>query len=65
MLKGSWKTTTSGVLTLLVAIGGAGLYFLKTGQLPPLEPLIAQIILGLGQLFARDNNVTSEEAGAK
>lgn len=61
----SWRTTITGGLTILVAIGAATLQFLNTGALPPLEPVFTTVALGIGLLFARDNKVTSESAGAK
>jgi len=61
----SWKTTTAGVLTIVVAVGGGVLVYLKTGQMPSLEPIVAQVLLGVGMLTARDNNRSSEDVGAK
>ena len=61
----SWKTTIAGVLTIVTAIGSAAVVYLKTGSIPPLEPLIAQIMIGVGLIAARDNNVTSKQAGAE
>lgn len=61
----SWKTTLTGILTILVAVIGGGLHFLKTGSIPPIEPIIAAVTAGIGLLAARDNKVSSEEAGAK
>lgn len=55
----SWKTTLAG------AVGALGVYL---STQPGLE-VVGQILAGLGSfltgLFARDNNVTSEQAGAK
>lgn len=66
-MKKSWQTTTAGLGALLTAIGGA-LPVLFDGD-PTTNPdwavLIPAIIAGAGLLFARDNKVTSEQAGAK
>lgn len=61
----SWKTTITGILTIVVALGAAGLNYLKTGTLPDLALLTTAITSGIGLIAARDNGVTSEEAGAK
>lgn len=60
----SWKTTLAGVCTILVAVSNAALAYLKTKTLPDWSALLAQIALGWGLIMARDNNVTSEQAGA-
>lgn len=58
----SWKTTLCG------AIGAVGMY-LQTVNDPSWMPTFGKILCALGILlagyFARDNNVTSEQAGAK
>lgn len=57
----SWKTTLAG------AIGAIATFL--AGQETPSLKLIGQILTGVSVtllgLFARDNNVTSEDAGAK
>ena len=63
----SWKTTAFGVCTIVMALAGAGKALLDgdpaTGVDIPM--LIAYITTGIGLIMARDNNVTSEQAGAK
>lgn len=62
---GSWKTTSAGILAI---VGGlAGLYFsFKTGNLneTTITTSAGAILTGVGLIFARDNNVTSEQVGA-
>ena len=61
----SWKTTSAGI-TMIVG-GAAGLYFAyKSGNLneAAITGGVTAILGGVGLLFARDNNVTSEQANA-
>ena len=67
-MKKSWKTTLAGVL----AIVGAGISMIANPLLdgnPDTVPQFAEFFsiaaAGLVGLFARDNNVSSEDAGAK
>lgn len=57
----SWKTTTAG-LAAIVAAGGAAVAAYPDINWALTGPAIAA---GVGLLLARDNDVTSEEAGAK
>lgn len=74
MFQGSWKSTTAGIVALVAVISGALSLLLDDN--PETNPdwnvvfavaasIIAQIFNGVGLLFTRDNNITSEEAGAK
>lgn len=69
MFKGSWKTTLGG------ALGGTGTVLMGAGALDwmPAKYKTISMMIGFGMmafgtffglLFARDNNVTSEKAGA-
>lgn len=61
MLK-SWKSTLLGIAAILSGIGNLDLTsLLGAGEVGQLAPVLA----GIGLLFARDNDVTSEKAGAK
>jgi hypothetical protein len=55
----SWKTSFCGLLMLFGTVGAQ--YFPEYARL---ANFLAAIGAGLGLLFARDNNVTSEQAGA-
>ena len=65
-MTGSWRTTLLGLL----AVGGAVVSFGKAlldgdpATMPDFDALLAAFA-GLGLIFARDNKVTSESAGAK
>jgi hypothetical protein len=50
----NWKTTATGVLSIVVAVAGAAAEFLKTGKVPDLGILIAAIIAGVGLIKAAD-----------
>lgn len=54
----SWKTTVTGILTIIVAIGSAAVTFLKSGVMPDFGTLIAAITAGIGLITAKDSNVT-------
>ncbi len=66
-LKGSWKTSMAGIVAIVTAVLNA-INLLMDGH-PTTNPdwtaTISAVMAGLGLLFARDNNVSSEAAGAK
>lgn len=66
-MKASWRTTAAGIVAILVAVLGAATPLLDTDPAtnPDWTSVSAAIAGGLGLIFARDNKVTSEEAGAK
>jgi hypothetical protein len=66
-MKKSWKTTTAGAITALIPLAQCVAAVLDND--PATVPSWELAIVGLGAfavaLFARDNGVTSEQAGAK
>ena len=67
MKTSSWKTTATGIATIVVAVAGAVVASLddNPATVPDWIAVGAAITAGLGLISARDNNVTSERAGAK
>jgi hypothetical protein len=63
----SWRTTTAGIAAIVVAIGAAvgALFDADPLTLPDWGAVAAAIMAGIGLLAARDNKVSSEQAGAK
>lgn len=61
------RTSAMGIAVIMVVVGG----FVKSlldgdpATVPDYDGTIAAITAGIGLLFARDSNVTSEQAGAK
>jgi prepilin-type N-terminal cleavage/methylation domain-containing protein len=63
----SWKTTTAGVVTILGAVFALKKTFLvawASGDFTAIAPAVAALFTGIGLVCARDNGVTSEQAGA-
>ena len=63
----SWKTTVTGVCSILVVVATAlkALFDNDPATNPDWSAVIAGVTAGLGLIAARDNNVTSEQAGAR
>jgi len=66
-MKGSWRTTTAGIGAILIALGSAlsAQFDNDPATVPDWGSLIAAVVAGVGLLNARDNKVSSEQAGAK
>ena len=63
----SWKTTVMGVCAILVAVAGAVKMLVDNDPStnPDWTAVCAAVAAGVGLIAARDNKVTSEDAGAK
>ena len=63
----SWRTTTAGIAAIVVAVGTAvgALFDADPLTLPDWGAVGAAVMAGIGLLAARDNKVSSEQAGAK
>ena len=64
--KGSWRTTTTGVLMILGAVAALGRAWFDgdPATVPNFEVAATAIATGIGLIMCRDNKVTSEDAGA-
>lgn len=66
MKNASWKTTVAGIAAIVTALGSAvaALFDADPTTLPDWGAVAAAVLAGVGLIAARDNNVTSEKAGA-
>lgn len=64
-MKRSWKTTLGGVLSILGSVAVAGKQALAGDFAGAVGTLSIGIPAGLALMAARDNTVSSEQAGAK
>lgn len=51
----NWKTTTAGVLAIIIAAATAGHAYLTTGNVPDLGALVATVVAATVGIFAKDN----------
>ena len=62
MLK-SWQTSLMGIFMIVIAVLTGGMDLLQ-GNALEWTVLLAEVAAGIGFLRARDNGVSSEDAGA-
>jgi hypothetical protein len=63
----SWRTTVTGIITIVAAVLTAAKLLIDGDPMtnPDWTMTLAAIAAGWGLIHARDNKVTSEQAGAK
>ena len=63
----SWKTTVAGVATIVTTVAAAVAAYFDGDPATVVnwEVTITAVLVGLGLASARDDKVSSEEAGAK
>lgn len=63
----SWKTTAAGIAAIVAALATAvgALFDADPVTMPDWGAVAAAVMAGVGLIAARDNGVTSEQAGAK
>jgi len=52
----NWKTSTTGVLAIIIAVASGAKMYLSTGQVPDIGALAAAVAAGWGLIMAKDNN---------
>jgi len=65
--KGSWQTTTCGVLGIVAVFCGVGIALLDGDPAtnPDWTLVIAAVVAGVAAIRARDDDKSSEDVGAK
>jgi anti-sigma-K factor RskA len=66
MKNASWRTTAAGICAIIVAVATAAgaMFDTDAATNPDWGSTVAAVLAGIGLLAARDNKVTSEQAGA-
>jgi len=66
MKQASWKTTVAGIAAIVTALASAvgALFDSDPTTLPDWGAVAAAVMAGIGLIAARDNDVSSEKAGA-
>ena len=52
----NWKTTSLGILTIIVALATGAKEYLATDSLPDFGLIVTSILAGWGLVQAKDNN---------
>lgn len=52
----NWKTTSIGILTIIIALATGAKEYLSTDSLPDLGLIITSVLAGWGLVQAKDNN---------
>lgn len=62
----SWKTTVTGILTIVIALGSAAMSLLDADPAtnPDFGAIIAAITAGIGLITAKDSSVTGGTVAA-
>lgn len=63
-MKKSWKTSAGGIATILAGLGAAITLWMQGNIQEAIATVVAAFATGFGLISARDNKVTSEDAGA-
>lgn len=63
----SWKTTGAGITAIVAAVAGAAnlMFDSNPATNPDWTAVVAAVTAGLGLIFARDNDKSSEDVNAK
>lgn len=56
MKKTNWKTTTTGILAIVIAVASGAKTYLATGQVPDIGALAAALAAGWGLIMAKDSD---------
>ena len=51
----NWKTTTTGILAIIIAVASAAKSYLATGAVPDIAALAAAVVSGWGLVLAKDS----------
>ena len=52
----NWKTTSIGILTIIIALATGAKEYLTTDSLPDIGLIVASVLAGWGLIQAKDNN---------
>jgi len=63
-MKKSWKTSAGGIATIIGGLCAAFTLWSQDNKSEAISTGLAAVATGFGLLSARDNNVTSHDAGA-